>query len=376
MRQFIISSLLKNLSITLLLITGILDRVSKSTEHMKKILILQPNLDQSISIAKFLKAYANDFYIIGGYYGGASIPKIPYFDKIERISENTSLNFSKYDIILPTGANSTKTVLSQMKTIKVGNIEFNENNLLVFDKIKMLNIVVSMGIPVPVTYCSIDEIIEYPIFYKQAYETGSGQRGVLRNDKELTALKFKDHSLIFQEYIDSPYTFGVGFLANEGRLIISFIQKELMSFPRSGGSGVVLEKYEDDRLIRYTETILKNLNYSGWGLAEFKYCKKRNDYVFMEVNAKLWASIEFALINDPDFFKELFDIRYAGRNIQCIVYLNRLANYGLLEYIKYGLKYKNCCSLNFKDSLSILSGYYSPVKIIKKIKDFFITDKI
>lgn len=339
---------------------------------MKKILILQPYLDQSISIAKFLKKQSNDFFIIGGLYGEEKhINSIPYFDKIDRISADTLLNYPKYDVILPTGANSTNTLLSQIKKIKIGNIEFDQNNLFVFDKIKMLNFVKGMGIPVPKTCFSINEITEYPIFYKQAIETGGGQRGIVRNKEELRALEFKDNFLIFQEYIDSPYTFGVGFLAEDGKLTTSFIQRELLSFPKSGGSGVVLEKFEDKKLIKYTETILKNSNYSGWGLAEFKYCPKRNDYVFMEVNAKFWASIEFAFINNHIFLKELFNLQYKEKNIQCVVYLNRLANYGLLDYIKYGLKYKNCCFLNFKDSLSILIGYYSPIKIFRFMKRFF-----
>ncbi len=338
---------------------------------MKKVLILQPYLDQSIATAKFLKKYSNNFFIIGGIQGqDKTTHRIPYFDKIDRISVDTLSNCSNYDVILPTGSNGTNALVSQLKIIKIGNIEFKQNNLFVFDKIKMLNFVVKLDIPVPNTYFSLNEINEYPIFYKQAFETGSGQRGILRREKELKALKFDDNSLIFQEYIDSPYTFGVGFLATEGKLITSFIQKELLSFPRPGGSGVVLEKFEDERLIKYTETILKNLNYTGWGLAEFKYCPKRNDYVFMEVNAKFWGSIEFTFINNPIFLKELFDLQYKVKNIQCTVYLNRLANYGLLDYIRYGLKYRNCCFLNFKDSLSILIGYYSPLKIFRYMKSY------
>lgn len=343
---------------------------------MKNVLILQPELDQSMAIAKYLKTFSNNFFIIGGLCGrNTPITKIPYFDKINRIFEDTLLNCSDYDIILPTGANSTHSLLSQTKKIKVGNIEFNQNNISLFDKIKTLNIINNMGIPVPITYFSIDEITEYPIFYKQAIETGGGQRGIIRSKEELKTLKFEGNSLIFQEYIDSPYTFGVGFLANEGELVTSFIQKEIMSFPRTGGSGVVLTKYEDDKLIKYTKRILKNLNYNGWGLVEFKYCPKRNDYVFMEVNAKFWASIEFAFFNNPIFLKELFGIEYKKINTQCIVYLNRLAYYGIINYFQNVLKYKNCHFLYFKNSLRILLINFL-VGILKKFKNFIRIKKL
>ena len=149
---------------------------------MKRVLILQPDLDQSMAIAKFLKTYSNNFVIIGGLCGrDTPIHKIPYFDKIIKIYNGTLLNYSDYDIILPTGANSTHILLYKIIKIKVGNIEFDQNNLSLFNKIKTLNIINNMSIPVPITYVSINEITEYPIFYKQAFETGGGQRGIIRS---------------------------------------------------------------------------------------------------------------------------------------------------------------------------------------------------
>ena len=79
---------------------------------------------------------------------------------------------------------------------------------------------------------------------------------------------------------------------------------------------------------------MKNLKYSGWGLIEFKYCPKRKDYVFMEVNAKFWASIEFTLINNPAFFFKLFGIQYEIKKpVNCIIFLDRLAHYGIIDFI-------------------------------------------
>lgn len=332
---------------------------------MKKILILQPHLDQSRAIAKFLKLYSNEFIITGGFENDDQCPSsMPFFDSLKKLSINSNLNFDAYDIILPTGAKSTYSLLKTKNTIQIGNISFHQENLRVFDKLSMLDIVKELQIPIPNTYLDIQSIQEFPVFYKQRIETGGGIRGIIKSSKELEKLS-GEKSIFFQEYIASPETYGVGFLARDGNLITYFIQKELYSLPKAGGSGVILTKYEDKKLVYYTEKILKNLKYNGWGLIEFKYCPKRNDFVFMEVNAKFWASIEFALLNNPIFFKELFDIYYNPLDIDCIVFLDRLAHYGIKQYFKLLLSHNSCYKLNFWDSLIVLFASTLPAGLKK-----------
>ena len=67
---------------------------------------------------------------------------------------------------------------------------------------------------------------------------------------------------------------------------------------------------------------------AGWGLAEFKYCPKRRDFVFMEINAKLWASIEFAFMNNSNFLKYLFGIDYPEKKVDAALFIDRLVALG------------------------------------------------
>lgn len=138
-------------------------------------------------------------------------------------------------------------------------------------------------------------------------------------------------------------------------MLTSFIQKELLSYPRPGGSGVVLTTIDDPRLIEYAERIIRRLNFSGWGLIEFKYCPKRDDYVFMEVNAKFWASIELAFMNNSVFLKELFDIDYAESNVSNVIFMDRLAKYGFLDYIRTCMEYKSFYKLHTLESIPRLA---------------------
>jgi len=322
---------------------------------MKQILILQPNLDQSIAIAKYIKKYSNRYHVVGGYEKNIPISaRFSCYDEMIVVPSDRDVISKDYDLIIPTGAKSTYQEITQKGTITIGNIKYDKANLVVFDKIKTLKIVSEIGIPIPDTYSDIGEVPEYPVFYKQDFERGGGVRGILKGKSEFSEIS-NEKGIIYQEYINSPSTYGVAFLAHEGQMITSFIQRELLSYPRAGGSGVVSTTFDDPRLIEYTKRIIQKLKLSGWGLVEFKYCPKRDDYVFMEVNAKFWASIELTFINNSVFLKELFDIDYTAPNIPNVIFMNRLAGYGFLEYIQTCIEYEGFCKLNTLRSIPTLA---------------------
>lgn len=321
---------------------------------MKKVLILQPQLDQSLSIAKYLKKYSDNYYLVGGYYGKMPIlNKRSKYDDVVKLPSDTDEFINEYDLIIPTGAQSTYHEISKRGPITIGNIQYREENLIVFDKVRTLEIVDRIGIPIPITYPDI-ESVSFPAFFKQDFERGRGARGIVRDRNELK--KISDaKGIIIQEYIASGPTYGVAFLAHEGNMITHFIQKELLSYPRSGGSGVILTSFDDSRLANYAKQIIQKMNLGGWGLIEFKYCPKRDDYVFMEVNAKLWASIELTFMNNPTFLKELFDIDYVAPKISNVIFMNRLAYLGISDYFKTCIDYNEYYKINVFSSIPSLA---------------------
>jgi len=332
---------------------------------MKKILILQPHEDQARAIAKFLKSYSQEFFIVGGIFGDSEdTQSIPYFDKLEKVSADFVFEEKNYDIIVPTASFSTNAILSTRDSIRIGNISFDRNNIQVFDKLPFLDKVEKLQIPIPKTYKNFGEIHEFPVFYKQRYEKGGGSRGIIRSKAELKALS-GDKSIFFQEFIDSVGNYDVGFLAKDGIIITMFMHRALYNWPKPGGSAVVLTELYNKKILEYSSIILKNMKYSGWGLIQFKYCHKRKDFVFMEVNAKFWASIEFAFLNNPVFLKELFGIHYEPKKVRCIVFCNRLANYGFIEYTKLMLRYSSCYKLFFPESIKKLFLNLAPVDVKK-----------
>jgi hypothetical protein len=225
------------------------------------------------------------------------------------------------DVIVPTGAHSTEWFLTRADC-RVGAIVHSRASLKVFDKAWLLSQAVQVGIPIPVTWTSADDIgvDDLPLFYKAAYERESGIRGLVRQAHDLPSVPAGP--LIFQEYIDSSGTYGVGFLAKNGEVLVSYSHYESSSNPSTGGGGIILEPCEDKRLLEYTERLVGHLGYSGWGLAEFKYCPKRMDYVLMEINAKFWGSCELAFRNEPKFLLSLFGLTTEPQGIERMILFN------------------------------------------------------
>jgi len=299
---------------------------------VKKVLIYEANSNQALSIAKYIKKYSN-YQVIGIVEKNRKFNK-KYYDKII-IQDFLKIDIDEFDYILPMGAESTYKIIDRYKTLCFSNnITFSITNLIVFNKPKMLERAKSINIPIPKTYYHRNDIQQFPIFYKENFENGGGVRGIAKSFDDIP----KYDKLIYQEYIDTPSTYAIGFLAKDGDILTYFQHKEVFSYPKDGGSAVLIEVYENEHLYLYTKKLLKEINYNGWGLAEFKYCSKRKDFVFMEINAKLWASIEFMLINNPLFLNKLLDINYVNKSVDSVFYISRLFRLDLQD-ILVNIKY-------------------------------------
>lgn len=269
---------------------------------METVLFLQSNKEQTRTFAKILSETKRHEL---------------YFDKTSKYEKN-----KKFDIVIPCGSVSTSLYFMANESLKIGQLDFSENNFITYDKIKTLGVVKDIGVPIPRTYTRKEDLDFFPLFFKSLREDTYRERGIVRSAEELKNIKSK--TVFYQEFIPTLGTYSVGYLAENGKIITAFAQKEVVSVPYHGGSAVVLEKWDDPRLFEYTQRIVGKIGYSGWGLAEYKYCDTRKDYVFMEINAKFWASIEFTFLNNPLFLKLLFDIDKQPKDIKKAVFINRL----------------------------------------------------
>jgi len=269
---------------------------------METVLFLQSNKEQTNTFAKFLRRTKRHEL---------------YFDKTSKYDKK-----KKFDIVIPCGSVSTSLFFMANGSLKIGQLDFAENNFLTYDKIKTLDVVKDIGVHIPRTYTRKEDLDFFPVFYKSLREDTYRERGIAYNADDLAGIKSK--TVFYQEFIPTLGTYSVGFLADRGKITTAFAQKEVVSVPYHGGSAVVLEKWDDPRLFEHTQKIVEKIGYSGWGLAEYKYCDTRDDFVFMEINAKFWASIEFTFLNNPTFLKLLFNIDKKPKDIKKAVFINRV----------------------------------------------------
>jgi hypothetical protein len=303
------------------------------------ILILEPDLGQSIAIAQYLKKYAGNHRITGCRQKAKTnrlkwLNNSACYDQYIVSDIHRSLP-DEYAVIIPTGGLSTLAFTGLFPTFHLGEVGFRKENLAVSDKNYMHGLCRELDIPIPYTYRSGEKVETFPVFYKSDHETSSlGKiRGIARSQADLD--KLPQQGVLIQEYIPTSSTFGVGFIARDGKLLTHFMHEELLSYPREGGGGVILKRTDDAKLLQYTSRLVEKLQYHGWGLAEFKYCKRRNDYVFMEINAKFWASFEFTLLGNPLFGKLLFGLDYPAKSDKYMVYIHRLLMSNPINWLKY-----------------------------------------
>jgi hypothetical protein len=279
-------------------------------------------LSQSLALARLLRQYKPTHAIVGVLIGNESVgsSRAAY----DNVCQEKAVVAQAGDILVPTGAESTEHLIKLGGAVTLGGITLDAESMRFSDKIWSLNLANSVDVPIPRTWQNAEEIDRWPIFYKNAFEGGIRARGVARSVLDIP----QKSGLIYQELIDGVGVYGVGFIAKDGQIICLHSHYESVSYPASGGSAAILGDNRVERVEELTRAIVQASSYSGWGLAEFKFCTRRRDYVFMEINSKFWASWEMALLNEPCFLKLLFDISSHEHSVSRIVFIERAMRLG------------------------------------------------
>ncbi|MBI4420478.1 MAG: ATP-grasp domain-containing protein [Gemmatimonadetes bacterium] len=107
--------------------------------------------------------------------------------------------------------------------------------------------------------------------------------------------------VILQRRVRGP---GVGLflLRWEGRIVAAFAHRRLREQPPAGGVSVYRESIAiDPALLEAGRRLLDDLDWRGVAMVECKLDPETGRYVFMEVNGRLWGSLQLALDAGVDF---------------------------------------------------------------------------
>lgn len=262
----------------------------------------------SLALGKYSR-YCNDFTLV-------SHPKQApekFISSIIKLVEQKQIDF-----VLPVGFYAHK-VLIENSTLFNKRVKFCLPSQQSFEnatsKIKTAELAQKVKVNVPKTIVitdvkELDQLsgLKYPVVIKAAKEIGGRMVEYAENHAELLdKFKYLVHKFnlspqdypIIQEYIKGE---GVGFFAlySNGVCQHYFMHERIREFPVSGGRSVCARSFYDERLFEEGKKILDALNWNGSAMVEFKRTAE-NEYYLLEVNPKLWGSIELAIVSGVNF---------------------------------------------------------------------------
>jgi len=111
----------------------------------------------------------------------------------------------------------------------------------------------------------------------------------------ITAFHPASFPLLIQE---RTYGHGVGvfLLRHAGNIILRFGHRRIREKPPAGGVSTFREAVEPpEQLVAQCERLLATLEYDGPAMVEFKEDERTGEFVLMEINARLWGSLQLAI---------------------------------------------------------------------------------
>jgi len=260
----------------------------------------------SLTLSAYSKFSNHIFYV-------NSSKEAKYYLKVLSILKNNN-----YDVFLPVGL---KSYLVSSKNLD----EFlNYTNLLVpkwdvmkiaYNKDLTMELAKKLGIPIPrtmiLTSDNLSSIKEFPVVIKSS--DGSGAYVKYCNTPEELKRNYKFlrkksmTKIIAQEYIKG---FGTGFygVCKNGKFYGIFMHRRIKEFPITGGASAVAEAYYNKKLLNYGKKICEKLKWDGPLMAEFKYSQEIDEYYLIELNPKLWGSLDLTIksgVNVPEILIKL-----------------------------------------------------------------------
>jgi predicted ATP-grasp superfamily ATP-dependent carboligase len=150
--------------------------------------------------------------------------------------------------------------------------------------------------------------LEFPVVLKPTRSVRSGSihsvsyaadRAALR--ERLDALPDSAYPLLVQQRIVGPGT-GVFLLRWDGRIVATFAHERIRETPPSGGASVYSQSVGADRdLVEGATRLLERFDWRGVAMIELKRDATSGRAFVMEVNGRLWGSLQLAIDAGVDF---------------------------------------------------------------------------
>lgn len=160
------------------------------------------------------------------------------------------------------------------------------------EKDKLMSLAKELGVRIPINYNTIEEA-QVPFVVKPtALSSAKGVRYCMHKAEKMEFSPLESNT-ICQEYIEGQ---GCGFsvYCKDGKILKEYGHLRLAEYPISGGSSVYRCGFVHNQMRKTAEIILSKVPWTGFAMFEFKLTPS-NEVVLIEVNPRIWGSINQAL---------------------------------------------------------------------------------
>jgi hypothetical protein len=331
----------------------------------KKVLISDASSYKAVVIAKFLKkTYPGIIIHMYDYRPCVRFLHTKYCDKFHLITKDVIfderychqihriINQEMIDLFIPVNS-SELSCLMLYKNIFGDTFNYMgdiESYTILNDKAKTYNLCETLGIWYPKAISAINP--SFPLVMKP--KISSSAKGVYyvydHNNFEALCSKLNLEEYLIQEHI-SGIGIGYSVFAQNGEILIGNGHKRLGEYPTTGGSSVYREQYHNPDMEAVARKILKTLNWSGFAMIEFKLTPS-NELCLIEVNPRIWGSINQGLSNNINYFSPLLG---APPNIPIKNASNIKTYLAPLAYLSFVIY---CFKGNFKPCWDFLKSWH------------------
>ena len=182
------------------------------------------------------------------------------------------------------------------------------------EKDQLMAIAQSVGVRIPKTYHSINEA-QVPFVIKPTnLSSAKGVRYYL-SEKDLLVNQKNAEKIFPSDYICQEYIAGQGcgyeVYCRNGQILVEYGHIRLAEWPTSGGSSVLRAEYIHPDMRPMAEKILRQVPWTGFAMFEFNLTPS-NELVLIEVNPRIWGSINQALQDDAPLFEPILGAKELG----------------------------------------------------------------
>lgn len=226
---------------------------------------------------------------------------------------------NRYDVVIPVGYPRT-LMFAQHRSEFVAHTKIElasaESIELAANKVRMVELAKRVGVPTPKTFVpsalgDVNEagrLLRYPLVVKPQRESRGRSVRYAHTDEELREgcapyfppLTPEADPPIVQEFIPGD---GCGFFATYQKGVCKriFMHRRVREYPASGGVSTCAESFYDARLEVYGRRLLDAMSWHGVAMVEVRRDSRDGEFKLIEVNPKLWGSLDLALAAGADF---------------------------------------------------------------------------